>query len=154
MTSTADGMLHRAGLGEPVSAEEQTALHMRIAMAMAIISVPILKLHDTYANWGCRGVITSWRGHWSSSSRRCSRSSSAPRGAGLVLFAVAIIAYVLEKWSAYHNHGWLSFWTITVAFLFGTRWWEDEDLPVVSAHDARCRDAGSLRAEDRGGHVS
>ncbi|MEO0822409.1 MAG: hypothetical protein AAF074_18530 [Pseudomonadota bacterium] len=125
MTSTADGMLHRAGLGEPVSAEEQTALHMRIAMAMAIISVPILKLHDTYANWdvGRYHLVAATLVFVVSAVLALFERTSR---AGLVLFAVAIVAYVLEKWSAYHNHGWLSFWTITVAFLFGTRWWEDE----------------------------
>ena len=45
---------------------------------------------------------------------------------GLLLFTVAMVVYVSSRWPAYHNHGWLTVWTIPVAVLFGLRWWESE----------------------------
>jgi hypothetical protein len=45
---------------------------------------------------------------------------------GLFLFTISIFVYAFSSWSAYHNHGWLSVWTIPAALAFGAKWWDSE----------------------------
>lgn len=45
---------------------------------------------------------------------------------GVALFTLGLLIYVADTWAAYHNHGWLSVWTIPVALAFGKDGLEDE----------------------------
>ncbi|MEL6209116.1 MAG: hypothetical protein AAFR44_02850 [Pseudomonadota bacterium] len=106
-------------------APEDRALWMRLAMAMAILSVAVHKMLDTYANYDLERyhLVAATLAVWVSVGLVMAERTSR---IGVALFAGAILLYVSEKWAGYHNHGWLSVWAIPVAALFGMRWWDEE----------------------------
>ncbi|MEM9783085.1 MAG: hypothetical protein AAF899_11465 [Pseudomonadota bacterium] len=101
------------------------AQNMRLAMAIAIVSVAAHKAQDTFANaelerWALVAATLLIAG----SALLVSLERTSRLGVGV--FGAAILFYVSQKWMGYHNHGWLAVWTIPVAFLFGSRWWAEE----------------------------
>ena len=108
----------------PISNERQ-AFYLRLRLSIAILSVVFEKLMDLEGNLQFEryqlvaatiGIVLS-----------CILVLFERTGrVGVGLFAVSIIVYVGAKWAAYHNHGWLTVWTIPVALAFGAAWWKSE----------------------------
>ena len=98
---------------------------IRCALAVAILSVLFEKLPRLEANFffdryhlliSTVGIVVS-----------CALVLSEKQSRlGLFLFTISIVVYAFSSWSAYHNHGWLSVWTIPVALAFGAKWWDSE----------------------------
>lgn len=125
MTSTGIEAPPAGGLGARIVAGFPPALALRLAMAVAMLSVLAehlmeapsnlaLERYGLLAGTGLMGVAAAL-----ALSERWSR-------VGVGLYAVAVGAYAASTWAGYHNHGWLSLWTVPVAVAFGTRWWESE----------------------------
>lgn len=112
-------------LWEPIS-EERLALYLRLALAIAILTVGFEKSLEM------PGDIGTERYHLVAAT--LTMLAAVPlvllertTRLGIVLFTAGLAVYVAVKWAGYHNHGWLTAWTIPVAALFGMRWW-DSDL--------------------------
>ena len=103
--------------------QERLAAFLRLAMAVAILSVVFEKVLDLEGN--LRFERHQLAGATIGLAVACvltlfERFSRI----GVALFAVSILIYVAAKWAAYHNHGWLTVWTIPVAVAFGAAWWD------------------------------
>ena len=107
--------------------EEDRAAWLRLAMALAILSVAIISLHDTMMNLhtGRLHLVAATAGIAVAAALALGERTSQ---AGLVLFSVSIGVYVADKWALYHNHGWLAVWSLGPAMIFGARWWESADF--------------------------
>lgn len=109
---------------EPLS-NERLAFYLRLGLAIAILSVVFEKALDLEGNlrFGRTHLVVVTAGFLLSAilvlSERYSR-------VGVGLFALSILVFVAAKWAAYHNHGWLTVWTIPVALAFGAAWWESD----------------------------
>lgn len=112
-----------AGIG-PVD-EVRLGFYLRLGMAIAILTVVFEKLIDMPGNLQLeRHALLAATGGMAIASplaltERYSRI-------GIAIFAASVLVYVAHKWPAYHNHGWLSVWTMPVAVAFGARWWTSE----------------------------
>lgn len=104
---------------------DKSNFYVRIAMAVAIGSIVFEKLP------GIEVVYATERYHLVAATGVFAVAAilalfKKTSWIGLLLFTVAMVVYVSSRWPAYHNHGWLTVWTIPVAVLFGLRWWESE----------------------------
>lgn len=119
----------RATLFSPAFSEPlpdaRLAFYLRLGLAIAILSVVFEKLMDTQANLDFERyhLVAATAGMAVSLPLVLSERYSR---AGIGLFAICLFVYVAAKWPAYHNHGWLTVWTIPVAVVFGAAWWESE----------------------------
>lgn len=123
LNSDRSGLFALAYAG-PLSTE-RLAFYLRLALAIAILSVAFEIVMDLESNLLFKryhlvaptiGLVLS-----------CilvpfERTSRV----GVGLFAVSIFVYVAAKWAAFYNHGYLAVWTIPVAFAFGEAWWKSE----------------------------
>ena len=108
-----------------VAADLINPAHIRWALAVAILSVLFEKLPRFEAN------LFYDRYHLLISTVCIAIScalvlSEKLSRIGLFLFTISIFVYAFSSWSAYHNHGWLSVWTIPAALAFGAKWWNSE----------------------------
>ncbi|MEM8793598.1 MAG: hypothetical protein AAGE80_18410 [Pseudomonadota bacterium] len=105
--------------------DERLAVYLRLALAVAVLSVVFEKLLDLELSLELERyhLLASTVGFVISCIllpfERTSRL-------GIAIFAVSIFVFVGTKWAAYHNHGWLTVWTIPVALAFGAAWWDSE----------------------------
>lgn len=109
---------------EPLS-NERLAFYLRLGLAIAILSVVFEKVLDLEGNLRFERyhLVVATAGFLVAALLTVSERYSR---IGVAVFAVSIFTFVAAKWAAYHNHGWLTVWTITVALAFGAAWWESE----------------------------
>ncbi len=117
------GLVALADAG-PLS-DERLGFYLRLALAIAILSVVFETVMDLKGNLQFERyhLVAATIGLVASCILVLFERTSR---AGVGLFAVSIFVYVGAKWAAYHNHGWLTVWTIPVAFAFGEAWWKSE----------------------------
>ncbi|MEL6478641.1 MAG: hypothetical protein AAFR17_15025 [Pseudomonadota bacterium] len=104
-------------------AEEQLGVFLRLGMAVAILSVVFEKVLDAPGN------LETERYHLIAATVGMALATGLVlfervSRIGIAFFAVSILVYVGDKWAAYHNHGWLTVWTIPAALAFGAAWWQ------------------------------
>ena len=109
---------------EPLS-DERLAFYLRLGLAIAILSVVFEKVLDLESNlrFERTHLVVATAGFLLSAILVLSEKYSR---IGVGLFALSIFVFVAAKWAAYHNHGWLTVWTIPVALAFGAAWWESD----------------------------
>ncbi len=109
------------GVAAPLAGERLDLL-LRLAMSMAVLTVVFETLLDIEGNLrtGRYHLLAAAAGFVLAVPLTFLERTSR---IGLALFAVSIAVYIAEKWAVYHNHGWLTLWTIPAALLFGARWW-------------------------------
>ncbi|MGF1552792.1 MAG: hypothetical protein ACFBWO_09855 [Paracoccaceae bacterium] len=124
MTDVAHGRLGFA-LGTGTLSEERLGFYLRLAAAVAMLSVLVETALDLEGN------LRFERWHLVAASAGMALATPGVLVArfsrpALALFGACLVVYAATKWAAYHNHGWLSVWTLPVAAAFGARWWESD----------------------------
>lgn len=99
--------------------------YIRLSLAVAILSVAVEKVMDFNSNLQTERyyLIAVTIGVIASSILVVFAKYSR---VGVAVFTVSVLTYAVAKWAAYHNHGWLTVWTIPVALAFGREWWNSE----------------------------
>lgn len=108
----------------PVS-DARLALYIRLGLCVAILSVVFEKVLDLPGNLQFeRYQLAAATGGIAVA---CVLAPFARTSrAAIAVFTVSILIYVAAKWAAYHNHGWLTVWTIPAALACGAAWWQSE----------------------------
>ncbi|HUF57243.1 MAG TPA: hypothetical protein VMM55_11860 [Thermohalobaculum sp.] len=125
MAVALEGLRRLAAESGRERADENLAFYLRLALATAILSVVFEKALEVEANLLTEryALVAATAAMVLSCGLVLLRRTMQ---IGLVLFTLSLLIYVVDKWAAYHNHGWLSVWTIPVALAFGKDGVRDE----------------------------